>query len=165
MQPADERLTRVYREHGHAVLRRARQILGSVNEAEEVLQDLFLKLAEEPAQLMRASNPVAWLYGATTHACFNRIRNQKNRLRLLEQHLPSRHEQGPDAELRVVVQRLLAQMPEDCAVALMYHHVDQMTHAEIAEVMECSRRHVGDLIERATERAQLLESDQQGVPS
>jgi DNA-binding transcriptional regulator LsrR (DeoR family) len=30
----------------------------------------------------------------------------------------------------------------------VHYYFDQMTQAEIAEVMGCSRRHVGDLLER-----------------
>jgi DNA-directed RNA polymerase specialized sigma24 family protein len=42
----------------------------------------------------------------------------------------------------------LAHLPAEVAVAVVYRYVDEMTHAEIAEMMGCSRRHVGDLMAR-----------------
>jgi RNA polymerase sigma-70 factor (ECF subfamily) len=40
-------------------------------------------------------------------------------------------------------------LPEDVAAAVVYHHLDGMTHAEVAELLGCSRRQVGYLLERA----------------
>jgi RNA polymerase sigma-70 factor (ECF subfamily) len=40
-------------------------------------------------------------------------------------------------------------MPPDVAAAVVYHHLDGMTHAEVAELLGCSRRQVGYLLERA----------------
>jgi RNA polymerase sigma factor (sigma-70 family) len=147
-----DRAAALYASGGDAVLRRAKRILGNESEAEEVLQELFLKLAEDPAQLDRAENAMAWLYGATTHACLNRIRNRKNRMRLIEQHRSAdqRHELDPEA--RWMLDRTIAALPEDQAAALLYYHMDQMSHAEIAEVLGCSRRHVGNLLARAAGR-------------
>jgi RNA polymerase sigma-70 factor (ECF subfamily) len=39
-------------------------------------------------------------------------------------------------------------VPEELAQAAVYYYADEMTHEEIAEVLRCSRRHVGDLLER-----------------
>ena len=43
---------------------------------------------------------------------------------------------------------LLAVLPADVAAAVVYHHLDGMTHAEVAEMLGCSRRQVGYLLER-----------------
>ena len=44
-------------------------------------------------------------------------------------------------------------MPADVASAVVYHHLDGMTHAEVAELLGCSRRQVGYLLERAQQSA------------
>ncbi len=147
-------LSALYRTHGALVLRRARQITGSDEEAEDVLQELFHNLVEKPESLSRASNCTAWLYGATTHLCFNRIRNRKNRERLLQAHGADKAtHRDASAETLAFVQQALGALPDAQAMAFVYYYLDQMTHAEIADVMGCSRRHVGNLLERA--RAEL----------
>lgn len=138
-----------YKTHGHVVLRRARRILGT-DEAEEVLQEVFVALAEHPRQYQGRSALVTYLYSATTHACLNRLRNKKTRAALLDQKVAPEGEPTTDAlgETLAIVRDLLARLPEDLARAAVYYYVDEMTHHEIAEIMGCSRRHVGNLVER-----------------
>jgi RNA polymerase sigma-70 factor (ECF subfamily) len=47
-----------------------------------------------------------------------------------------------------MIQRALQSMPPELARAAIYYLVDGLTHAEIAELLDCSRRHVGDLLAR-----------------
>ena len=56
---------------------------------------------------------------------------------------------GSRGEAAAEVRRLLALLPDDVAAAVVYHHLDGMTHAEVAELLGCSRRQVGYLLERA----------------
>ncbi|MGZ5958862.1 MAG: RNA polymerase sigma factor, partial [Myxococcaceae bacterium] len=58
---------RLYRTHGHVVLRRARLLLGSDADAQEALQEVFASLLRSPGELRSAGSVVAWLYRATTH--------------------------------------------------------------------------------------------------
>lgn len=153
-----ETVAEFYRSHGAVVLRRARQITRSESEAEEILQEIFCRLLEQPEMLQAARNPLAWLYGATTHLCLNRIRNRKNRERLLKEKVVPKTSEGPAAETATLVQQALHALPEELSVTFVYYYLDQMTHAEIADVLGCSRRHVGNLLKRAhTKLEELLE--------
>jgi len=144
----------LYRSYGHSVLRRARQILASDDEAGEVLQEIFVGLVARPQQFAQRSSPSTFLYTVTTHACLARLRDRKNRLRLLDEQVkPWASELDPrTADAAVLVRAVLAQLPDDEARAAVYYHLDGMTHAEIADVLGCSRRHVGDLLERVERR-------------
>jgi RNA polymerase sigma-70 factor (ECF subfamily) len=148
-------LERLYREHGPAVLRRARQILQDQDAARDALQEIFLALADrQPFELRHGTT--AWFYTRTTHLCLNRLRDDKNRARLrgvrgetLPASAPGR---GEDL---VLARDLLAQLPAELAEVAIYYYCDEMTHDEIAGLIGCSRRHVGHLLERfhATTRA------------
>lgn len=139
----------LYRSHGHFVLRRARALLGSEAEAQEVLQEIFASLLRTPEILREARSMVGWLYRATTHYCLNQLRNRRTGARLLEARAPSQSGVAADAETMAEVRSLLARMPPDVAAAAVYHHVDGMTHDEVAALLGCSRRQVGYLLERA----------------
>jgi len=115
----------LYRSHGHVVLRRARTLLGSEADAREVLQEIFTALVRNPDAVRSAGSIVGWLYQATTHHCLNTLRKARTGA------------------------RLLALLPDDVAAAVVYHHLDGMTHAEVADLLGCSRRQVGYLLERA----------------
>jgi RNA polymerase sigma-70 factor (ECF subfamily) len=148
----------LYVQYGASVLRRARQILRRTEAAEEILQEVFARLVAQPALLREVSAPSTFLYVATTNACLNRLRDQRNRERLIDRQVrPSQDALAPGSSAdRAVVLDLLDRLPADQASAFIYCYLDGMSHAEIADVLGCSRRHVGNLIDRAQTRARQL---------
>ncbi len=152
-QPESLDVEAVYRRHGPAVLRRARQILGSESEALDVLQEIFLGLLRDPGQFAGRSSITTWLYSVTTNHCLNRLRDSRNRQRLLEQRVlpvvPLGESPRPE---HADVRDLLRRIPEAEAQAAIYHYFDGMSYDEIAELMGCSRRHVGNLLNRIRQR-------------
>ena len=137
----------VYRRHAAGVHRRARRLLGDEAEAHEVLQDLFVSLLERPDQFTGGSQVITFLYSATTHACLNRLRNRRTRERLLQER-PQPAQVAPQGDALVRVRQALARMPEPLAEVAVYYFVDELSHQEIADLLHCSRRHVGNLVER-----------------
>lgn len=150
-------IERLYRSHGHIVLRRARTLLGSEQDAQEALQEVFASLLHAPGAVR--GSVVGWLYQATTHLCLNQLRNRRTGARLLEDRVaPAAGEAArPEAEALAEVRRLLARLPAEVAAAAVYHHLDGMTHDEVAALLGCSRRQVGYLLERARESLERVE--------
>jgi RNA polymerase sigma factor (sigma-70 family) len=144
-----------YRAHGASVLRRAWRLLGSEDEAREVLQEVFMSLLEGPGQVREAQKDggiTAWLYGATTNACLNRLRNARTRARLLAARGAALEEGAAgQAEDITILRDVLARVPAELASVAVYYYADEMTHEEIADVLDCSRRHVGDLLAKLRE--------------
>jgi RNA polymerase sigma factor (sigma-70 family) len=141
-------LDRLYREHGPAILRRARQILQDEEEARDALQEIFLSLADHPTFEQRGGT-TAWFYTRTTHFCLNRLRDNKNRARLRLERGEQLPVSAPARGENVVLARdVLAHLPIELAEVAVYYHCDEMTQDEIAVLMGCSRRHVGHLLER-----------------
>ncbi len=149
-------ITEAYRCHGGHVFRRARRLLGTEADAHEVVQDVFLSLLERPEQFEGRSKLTTFLYGTTTHACLNRIRNQKKRAHLLEREAWDGDDGSAplSAERRSELHALLRRMPDEWARAVVYHHMDDLTHDEVAKLMGCSRRHVGNVLARVAAWAQ-----------
>jgi RNA polymerase sigma-70 factor (ECF subfamily) len=145
---------RLYRDYGDLVLRRARRIMGSESEAQEILQELFMSFVERPQQLAGKTSLTGWLYGATTHLCLNTLRNRKNRARLLQQAPEPASAATSNAETRLSVQELLGALPDPLGQVAVYYYLDEMTHEEIAEIIGISRRHVGNLLQQINERMQ-----------
>jgi RNA polymerase sigma factor (sigma-70 family) len=143
-------LAEIYRKHGHMVLRRAQTILGDRNEALDVLQQIFLSLVDDPQQFAGRSAVTTWLYRVTTNTCLNRLRDRRNRARLVRALFdPEQAGHQRDASEWVMAREFIDRMPVELAQVTIYHAVDGMTQSEIAEVLGCSRRHVGNLLERA----------------
>jgi RNA polymerase sigma-70 factor, ECF subfamily len=144
-------LDEIYRRHAPSVFRRALRLLGNEADAQEVVQDVFLQLFERPEQYAGRSALTTYLYSVTTHACLSRIRNQKNRSRLLQQRSAS--SDGEPADRSIPPDELyrlheaLRRMPEMVARVAIHYYIDDLSHAEIAELVGCSRRQVGNLLE------------------
>jgi RNA polymerase sigma-70 factor (ECF subfamily) len=102
---------------------------------------------------------VSWLYRATTHFCLNQLRNRRTGARLLEDRVAPAlpRAAGSAVEALAELRSILARMPAEVAAAAVYYHMDGMTHAEIAELLGCSRRQVGYLLERGQQALARLE--------
>jgi len=136
----------LYRQHGAMVFRRARRLLADEEAARDIVHDVFITLHERQDEL-QDTGMVSWLYVVVTNRCLKRLRTAATRARLVgtldqAQHAPAR------GETVAAIRRVLATLPEELATVAVYRFVDEMTHAEIATMMGCSRRHIGDLLVR-----------------
>jgi RNA polymerase sigma-70 factor (ECF subfamily) len=136
-------------------------MLGNDADAHEVVHDLFVSLLEEPRQYAGRGELTAFLHAAIRHACLNRLRNQRTRLELLKRrHVEPELQHGcVQPEVRATVLSLLQSMPWDVATTAVYRHVAGLTHDEIAVLMRCSPRRIGNLLTQmsawATRNAEL----------
>jgi RNA polymerase sigma-70 factor (ECF subfamily) len=144
--PGSDEFEAVYRRHAPGAFRRARRLLACDADAYEVVHDVFVALLERPEQHRGQSSLATFLYSAVTHACLNRIRNQKSRLRLLRDHLlpaTARTSAKDAAEISSALRSALRRMPEPLAAVAIYVHMDGLSHEEIAALLGCSKRQVG----------------------
>ena len=151
-------LAKLYREHGHVVYRRARRLLRNDDDARDVVQDVFVELFRHPERFEARSSLVTYLYAAATHAALNRLRDGRNRTRLLAIEAASAGQERQataSGETRALACELLAGLSADDAALAVYLYCDELTHDEAADLLGCSRRHVGDLATRL--RRQIME--------
>ncbi|MEZ4465530.1 MAG: RNA polymerase sigma factor [bacterium] len=73
-----------FRLHGPQVYRRALRLLGNATDAEEALQDVFLKILDRVDDFDDQDKTLNWLYRITTNHCLNVIRGRKRRLAATE---------------------------------------------------------------------------------
>ena len=154
-----------YRRYGPALLRKAERMLQSRDEAQDLVQGLFLDL------LARGALPqdLPYLYRALTNRCLNHLRDRKNQGRLLALHEGElRGEARTRIEERVVDRQVLAQLArqldQQTWEVLVYYAVDDMTQDEIAELMGISRKTVVRKLQRVRDKVRTLGKDA-GEPS
>jgi len=146
----------LYRKHGAMVFRRARAMVGDVEQARDVVQEVFLSLHLQHAALHQGGL-ISWLYMATTHRCLKLIRDQASRSRLERENADVLTPQSPqDPDIGPLLRRLLPQLDETLAQAAVHRFLDEMSHEEIAQLLGCSRRHVGNLLQRLEQQLVVL---------
>ena len=148
MSAPQHELELLYRRYAPVAFRRARRMLGDPAEAHEIVHDVFLSLLQQPNHGGR-SRLHTFLYSAVTHACLNRIRSRRTRERLAPHLALSRASKQPlNAEQRVMLESALRGLPAPLAQVAVYYSMDEFTQGEIAQILGCSRRQVGKLLER-----------------
>ena len=128
--------------------RPARAILGCQQEAEDAVQDAFLRYLEKaPADL---ENPSAWLARVLVNGCKSRLRLAWRRVGPLPDTLPA-----PGPEERQELEELFSLPPEDRAVIHLHYYEGYSTN-EIAQLLGCRPGTVRSRLSRAREKLRKL---------
>ena len=143
-------------------VRRATSLLGDVEAGNDVAHEVFVDLLARPEQFEGRSAFSTFLYAAVTHRCLQRLRDGRNRTRILD--LQGVDPQGAiapaalsgDVDRLVLLRQLVARLPPDLGEVAVYFYVDSMTYDQIAETLGCSRRHIADLLTRFRDAAAQL---------
>lgn len=141
----------------------AYRMLGSRDEAEDVVQDVWLKW--HLADTHEVLTPAAWLTTVTTRAAIDRLRHvQRERASQAAGWLPEPwlDELAPSAEelaLRAAemsygVMLLLERLKPDERAAFVLHEAFECDYAEIAKILERTPANCRQIVHRARERLQ-----------
>ena len=140
-----------FRDHYRVVVRLAQSVVGDMQGAQDVAQEVFLAAYRRfPGDYEQAAG---WVRVAAVHTALNVLRGERRRDRrqLLVQGagaLPSVEDTVIDREARAELRRVLARLPRRSAAVLVMRH-GGMSYAEIAEALGVKVGHVGTLLRRA----------------
>ena len=147
-----EELAALFDRHGPMVYRRARGILGSHEDAEEAMQEVFIRALKSAEAFEHRSQLSTWLYRITTNYCLNCIRDHRRRQALWDEKVAPEGAAAAvhpaDQEQKVILRRLLSEADERWAAAAVYVYLDGMSHAEAAKVLGVARRTVGSMLDK-----------------
>jgi RNA polymerase sigma-70 factor (ECF subfamily) len=132
---------KLYRRYGDMVLGRCRSLLGNDAEAQEAMQEVFLRLHRYQDSFRGDASPTTYLFKVTTTTCLNRMRTKRRRPEELFDVPPPI--QVEDTMLTATATRDLLRQVMNLAdagtqQAIIYHYVDGMTHREVGEVLGIS---------------------------
>ena len=65
----------------------ARSFVDETQKAEDLVQDVFIKLIEKPDQFDRTKTFSTWIYVVTSNRCKQLLRDEKNRLRIVHENI------------------------------------------------------------------------------
>jgi RNA polymerase sigma-70 factor (ECF subfamily) len=133
------------------------RLLGNRTEAEDVTQELFLKLYKQPLDGRKEHNVSAWLYRAATNMAYNHIRGRNRRWQRNRILLPDMSDDPSDPaeaavrnEAEAAVRAALLRLPERQSRLLLLRQMG-LSYAELAEVNDIAPGSVGKLLSRAAD--------------
>ncbi len=152
-----------YERHGRALIRRAVRLLGNVEDARDVVQGLFVDLAQRG----EIPHDLPYLYRAVTNRCLSLLRDESNRARLLERNdvslVPAARTACDDRAIGLdLLTKLVRELDASETEVLTYRFLDDMTQDEIASLLGLSRKTVGKRLDRVREVVRRLALDAGG---
>lgn len=134
-------LSVIYGAYGKMIISVAKQIVGNYSEAEDVLQEVMLRLLRQSHGYRRGTNPKAWILAITRNCAFDAVKKRENYIdidSMTDEQLQNNDcFYTNDAALFNVHEALSALPAEDrMIVRLKIFH--GLSHSEIASVMDIS---------------------------
>lgn len=123
--------------------------------AEDLLQDVFLKLWQHRAALDENKSLQSYLYTIATHLSFNHHRNQQVKTNFLTAQPKEQHEHLSPLtllewkELNHTIAEAIQQLPEKVRVVFLMHRAEHRSYMEIALCLDISIKTVESHIGKA----------------
>jgi RNA polymerase sigma factor (sigma-70 family) len=148
----------IFDRHHRGILAFSRHMLGSVEEAEDAVQHTFLAAYRELSGSAKQIQLKPWLYTIARNRCLTVLRT-RGRHAVGEMAEPPTEHLAAEVERRHALRDLLRDvgaLPDDQRAALVLSELGDMSHDEIAAVLDCRREKVKALVFQA--RSSLIAS-------
>jgi len=136
---------RLYSLHGTRMKNLARNILGSSMDAEDAVQETFLKVQRSVGSFRGQSSFVTWTFRILVNTCYDA---RRSRLRKKEVAAEDEREDAPPRPepraasahptLRMALERALAKLTRHQRDVFLLYEVEGFHHGEISEMLEIS---------------------------
>jgi RNA polymerase sigma-70 factor (ECF subfamily) len=130
----------LYRQHAGRLFALACRLGGSADQAEDLLQEIFLQAFRKLASYKGEAALGTWLYRLAVNCCLDHLRSRRAKDWRLTDSLdveppivPAAPRQSPIA--RIDLERAIAQLPEGCRDAFVLHDVEGFDHKEVGRLL------------------------------
>ncbi len=159
----------LFSRHSRSIVNFAYKFVRNREIAEELAQEVFLKVHDAASTYRVEAKFTTWLYRIATNVCLNEIRRPQFRafhqsldesisdypderqLELVDGQQPGPQAQMERRDIALALRQALEQLPEKQRLAFILNKYQDLSYAEVAEVMRTSEKAVKSLIHRAKE--------------
>ncbi len=164
-----EAFDRLFVKHTRGIVNFAYRFVRNREIAEELAQEVFLRVYENAAGYRIQARFTSWLYKIATNVCLNEIRKPQFRVPHQSMHA-SLSDDGNDEDRKLefgtaaapdkifeqkdlsrIIGQALQQIPEKQRIAFILNKYQELSYSEVADVMDSSEKAVKSLIHRAKE--------------
>ena len=146
----------IFRKHYQALCNYACGILKDMDDAEEVVQSIFLKFWEQRESIEINVSLKSYLYRAVHNTCLNRLKHLKIQETYrqyvgdyLEETFDSATEIMDKNELESRIANALEKLPEQCRIIFKMSRFEELKYQEIADKLELSIKTIENQIGKA----------------
>jgi RNA polymerase sigma-70 factor (ECF subfamily) len=167
----------IVRQHWRKVFNVAYKFVGRHEEAEDLTQDIFLKIFKALHTFDRRANFQTWIISISRNLCIDHYRSVRKERQTIAREVdtanlqPASKERGPYAfaehqDLRLLLRQALETLPETLRTAVILRDLQELSYQEIADRLALPEGTVKSRINRGRiELAQQLKrlEDQQPI--
>lgn len=148
-------ISQLYLAHRTRALAIARRIVGDADDAEDVVQDVFTRLARKPEGFTGRAAWTTWLHRVMVNSSINWLRARKRRERLSHEpeETASPETQAVGAEMQRHFGEALKEVSETQRQVLWLREVRGFSYPEIAQVLRIPEGTVKSTLHRGRVRA------------
>ena len=178
--PMAEDFRSILTEYQDRVYTQACRMLGNREEAQEAVQDIFMRVYRSLDSFRGDSKLSTWIFRITANVCISRLRKKQLDMSSLDEPAeagsrpvtetiaddqPDPGQQMERDETAELVRQQVRRLPPNWAQAIGLYHFEGMSYEEIAEVMQIPRATVATYILRGKKQLakQLVASKADGV--
>ena len=143
-----------FRVHGPRVWRIARSLLGQGAEADDAVQEVFLKVRARATQFDGRGAFAGWLHRLAVNHCLNRLaqrRREQDRAATIDPDALG-DEREPELDVRDALERELARLPDEQRTVVVARELGGLSSQEIAASLAIPIGTVMSRLARARER-------------
>jgi RNA polymerase sigma-70 factor (ECF subfamily) len=147
----------IYERYEQPLLRTALRILGQKQDAEDAVQEAFLKLCRSVNNYKRGSKFSTYLFRILLNSCFDILRKRGRAVfkDMETGDLPY----YPGHESRFNIERAIEALPQQMRICFILFAVEEFSQEEIAQILNKSLGTVKATVHRAKTRLRSLLSD------
>jgi RNA polymerase sigma-70 factor (family 1) len=146
----------VFKKHYQTLCNYACGILKDMDDAEEVVQSIFLKFWEQRQEIEINVSLKSYLYRAVHNTCLNRLKHlkiQETYRQYVGDYLENTHDSATDildkVELESRIANALEKLPEQCRLIFKMSRFEELKYQEIADRLGLSIKTVENQIGKA----------------
>ena len=170
----DAAFEELVRAHGGRLLRVARRLLSSEEDARDAVQDAFVRAFQSIGTFGSASMLSTWLHRIVVNACLMRLRTRRRKPEEdIEQYLPrflaDGHQAEPNvrwsesaetalerSELRQLVRKSIDELPDTYRSVLLLRDIEELSTEEVASMLGTTANAVKIRLHRARQALRTL---------
>ncbi len=131
-----EALRCLYDIAGYAVFGFALSMLKNKQDAEDILQDTFLKIRSAAHLYQPRGTPMAWILTMTRNFCLMKLREKQKNQAIEEKMMENTMLYVQDNTNRVVLEAAFSILTDEERRIIMLHVLSGLKHREIAQILE-----------------------------
>lgn len=144
----------LFRQYYKGLCRYALNWLNDIAEAEEIVQNVFVKLWEKRQNIIMDISVKSYLYKAVYNASLNELKHQKvkSQFAIMQQQneqVQQPLEQSSAKELQQKIEKAIQRLPEQCRLVFKMSRYEELKYREIASVLNISIKTVENQMGKA----------------